>query len=100
MSIIHDDRTESERQSHRLAVVGTDRFPYHWHEANNGSYAAWAFQDGEYAACLAWVISRRDMTRANGAVARRGTHSQLCHLQCPVRLQRDVGPLTVLGAVR
>ena len=63
MSIIHDDRTESERQSHRLAVVGTDRFPYHWHEANNGSYAAWAFQDGEYAACLAWVISRRDMTR-------------------------------------
>lgn len=64
MSIIQDDRTESERQSHRLAVVGTDSFPYSWDgPANDVSYDAWAFKDGEYAACLAWVNSRKDMTR-------------------------------------
>ena len=64
MGIIQDDRTATERQSHRLAIVGTDSFPYYRNVSANGvSYAAWAFKDGEYAACLAWVNSRKDMTR-------------------------------------
>ena len=64
MPIIQDDRTATERQSHRLAIVGTDSFMSGWGEASNGaSYAAWAFKDGEYAACQRWVNSRSDMTR-------------------------------------
>ena len=64
MGIIQDDRTEAERQSHQEAIVGTDSFMSGWGEASSGaSYAAWAFKDGEYAACQRWVNSRSDMTR-------------------------------------
>jgi hypothetical protein len=41
-----DDRTEEQKQTHRLAFVGTDSFMSGWGMAEGGvSYAGWAFQD-------------------------------------------------------
>ena len=59
-----DDRTDEQRKTHRLAVVGTDSFMSGWGEAANGaSYAGWAYKDGDEAACLSWVKSRSGMKR-------------------------------------
>ena len=59
-----DDRTEAERKTHALAVVGTDSFMSGWGRAEGGaSYAGWAFKDSEQAACLSWVDGRSDMKR-------------------------------------
>ena len=64
MTVFKDDRTEAQKTTHRLAVVGTDKILSGWGQARNGnSYAGWAFQDGEYAECLAWVEKRSDMKR-------------------------------------
>lgn len=62
--VLVDDRTEAEKKTHRLAVVGTDTFMSGWGRAGGGaSYAAWAVRDGDLAGCLSWVESREDMIR-------------------------------------
>ena len=59
-----DDRTPEERQTHALAVVGTDSFMSGWGGAEGGaSFAGWAFQDGDLAGCMDWVDGRSDMQR-------------------------------------
>jgi len=72
MPILVDDRTEAQKQTHRLAVVGTDRFLSNWFKFdkncnivpdNNVSYAGWAFEDGQYAEVLAMMNGRGDMQR-------------------------------------
>ena len=64
MSVYTDDRTDEQRKTHRMAVVGTDSFMSGWGEAVGGaSYAGWAYKDGDHAACLAWVAGRSDMKR-------------------------------------
>jgi len=53
MTTYIDDRTTDQHATHRLAVIGTDSFMSGWGGAEGGaSYAGWAFQDGNYAACL------------------------------------------------
>ena len=43
MAIIKDDRTEEEKRSHAILVIGTDKFMSGWGLAKGGlSYAAWA----------------------------------------------------------
>ena len=62
--MVKDRRTEEEKGTHTLAVVGTDDFMSGWGDAKGGaSFAAWAFKDGDYARCLSWVESRGDMKR-------------------------------------
>ena len=62
--MIQDRRTEDEKRTHTLAVVGTDVFMSGWGAAEAGpSYAAWAFKDGDLARCLCYVQSRGDMKR-------------------------------------
>ena len=64
MGIYVDDRTEAQKRTHRMAIVGTDSFMSGWGEASNGvSYAGWAFKDGDQAECLSWVDSRSEMKR-------------------------------------
>ncbi|MEE8465776.1 MAG: hypothetical protein V3S68_04810 [Dehalococcoidia bacterium] len=64
MTEIQDERSEDQKLTHRLAVVGTDRFLSGWGKAEGGaSYAAWSFTDGEEASCLAQISSRPDMMR-------------------------------------
>lgn len=64
MTTIVDDRTEEQKETHKLAVVGTDTFMSGWGQASGGySYAAWAFQDGQEADALAWMEARNDMQR-------------------------------------
>ena len=59
-----DDRTDEQKKTHRLAVVGTDSFMSGWGQAESGmSYAGWAFKDGEEAEVLGKVNGRGDMTR-------------------------------------
>ena len=61
--ITTDDRTEAQKLTHRLAVVGTDTCLSGWGQASGGkSYAGWAFRDGDMSACLAWVDGRSDMS--------------------------------------
>ena len=64
MTVLKDDRTEAQKTTHQLAIVGTDKVLSGWGQARDGnSYAGWAFKDGDYGACLAWVESRSDMQR-------------------------------------
>ena len=64
MTVIVDERTEDQKLTHRLAVVGTDRFLSGWGKAEGGlSYAAWAFKDGQEASCFATIDNRGDMQR-------------------------------------
>ena len=64
MTVFKDDRTEEQKLTHRLAVVGTDNFMSGRGGAASGtSYAGWAFEDGDEGSCLAWVDRRLDMHR-------------------------------------
>lgn len=58
-----DDRTESERASHRWLVVATDRFMSGWGGAAGGtSVAAWACRSHrEVEQCAKWVRKRSEM---------------------------------------
>lgn len=59
-----DDRTEEQRKTHRLAIVGTDTFMSGWGGAEGGmSYAGWAFKDGDESRAWGYVSSRREMQR-------------------------------------
>ena len=69
MPIIEDDRTPAQKLTHKLAVVGTDKFMSHWGRAKGGySYAAWAFQDGEEAEALSRLHARKEMQRVRVVV--------------------------------
>lgn len=62
--IKQDDRTEAQRKTHRLAVVGRDSFLSGWGCARGGySRAAWAFDPAEINSDRVenWVRSRDDM---------------------------------------
>ena len=74
-----DDRTEEQRKTRRLAVVGTDSFMSGWGMASNGaSYAGWAFKDGDYSRALAMVENRKEMKRVR-LVALDGYRPQAAH---------------------
>ena len=64
MGIIVDDRTETERTTHRWLVVATDRFMSGWGHAQGGSsVAAWAcstLADAE--SVETWVRARPEMS--------------------------------------
>ena len=63
-NIFQDDRTEEQKKTHKLAVVGTDTFMSGWGLAEGGaSYSGWAFEDGQYAEVLAMMNGRGDMQR-------------------------------------
>ena len=62
--VIDDDRTDEEKNTHWLAVVGTDRFMSGWGKAEGGvSYAAWACPFSRQANVERWVKSRGDQMR-------------------------------------
>lgn len=67
--IINDDRTQEQRQTHRLAVMGRDRCLSGWGQAEGGySRAAWAVpNDGSVNIYRVerWVRSRGDMQYVN-----------------------------------
>ena len=60
-----DDRTDEQKITHQLAVIGTDRYNPNMAEYDKGipSYAGWAFREGWESACLGMVASRGDMKR-------------------------------------
>ena len=63
--MLQDDRTEAQKQTHRLAWVGTDSFMSGWGKAAGGaSYAGWAYTYETVNACEDWVRQRGDMKRA------------------------------------
>ena len=94
-TIFQDDRTEGEKLTHRLAVVGTDPFMSGWGGATGGlSYAGWAFKDGQEADAWAMINRRNDMQRVrvvtlDGYKARGAAH---CHIDVyRPRLRRWIG---------
>jgi len=61
---IMDDRTDLEKRTHPVIVVGTDSFMSGWGEAKGGvSYAGWACTVGDHYAVDRWVRARSDMKR-------------------------------------
>ncbi len=77
--MIVDDRTEEQKRTHRLAIVGTDSFMSGWGKAEGGaSYAGWAFKDGDMAGCLSMVDGRSDMMRVR-EVTLDGYRPQAAH---------------------
>ena len=63
-NIFKDDRTEEQKKTHKMAVVGTDVYMSGWGLAENGtSFAGWAFEDGQYSEVLAMINGRSEMKR-------------------------------------
>lgn len=66
--IIKDDRTDEQRITHNLLVIGTDRFLSGWGGAEGGlSYAAWACKEKDIEKVYEWVKQRKDMMRVRWA---------------------------------
>ena len=62
MGVYVDDRTDEQRRTHLLAVVGTDPGMSGWGEAADGaSYAGWACTYNEWERCFDMVQHRCDM---------------------------------------
>lgn len=63
--IFKDDRTESQRQTHTIGIVGTDSFMSGWGDASGGtSVACWACSpDQSYTRVFDWVNGRSEMKR-------------------------------------
>ena len=62
---LRDDRTEAERKTHTVIVLGTDSFMSGWGECANGgvSYAGWACRYEDVDKVERWVQSRSEMKR-------------------------------------
>ncbi len=64
MATLVDERTEEQRQTHKLAWVGTDTFMSGWGGAEGGmSYAGWACTSEDEYQCERMVRGRNDMQR-------------------------------------
>ena len=64
MSTRTDDRTDEQRTTHPILVIGTDTFMSGWGGARDGmSYAAWACEPKDERRVFDWVDSRSDMKR-------------------------------------
>lgn len=62
--VFEDDRTGEQRQTHTLAVIGTDSFMSGWGGAEGGlSYAGWACTPEQLNDCREWVEGRSEMKR-------------------------------------
>jgi len=62
--ILVDDRTEEQKKTHDLIVLGTDSFLSGWGEARGGkSYAGWACPGSVVNQVESWVRQRGDMKR-------------------------------------
>jgi len=83
MVTLVDDRTDEQRKTHKLAVIGTDTFMSGWGQADSGlSYAGWAFKDGDEEKCLSAVEGRSDMKRVRVVIldGYRATGATHCHI--------------------
>jgi len=61
---MEDDRTELEKRTHPVVVVGTDPFLSGWGKAEGGvSYAGWACTVSDHYTVDRWVRRRDDMKR-------------------------------------
>ena len=62
--VIVDDRTEAQKKTHSLIVVGTDTVLSDWGQARNGaSFAGWACTYDVLDRVHRWVSHRSDMIR-------------------------------------
>jgi hypothetical protein len=83
MATIRDDRTETQRETHRWAVIGTDPFMSGWGGAQGGaSYAGWACTSADADACLRMVRRRGDMLRVRlvSLPGYRASGAAHCHI--------------------
>lgn len=81
MAKIQDDRTWEQRGTHRILIVGTDRFMSRLGQRAGvcqQSFAAWACRPEDADSVEKWVRSRGDMTRVRRATDRlhpqKGVH--------------------------
>jgi hypothetical protein len=64
MMIIEDDRTEEQKKTNPVLIIGTDSFLSGWGGAKDGvSIAVWACRPEHREKVLGWVQSRSDMVR-------------------------------------
>lgn len=61
---VRDDRTEEQKKTHTILIVGTDSFMSGWGRATGGvSYAAWACRPEDQNKVESWVRRRGDIKR-------------------------------------
>lgn len=71
--IREDDRTDEQRKTHTLLIIGTDRFMSGWGYAKDGaSYAAWACHPDNRNRVWDWVARRGDQMRVRDAIDGNG----------------------------
>ena len=62
--IFQDDRTEEQRKTHPVVILGTDSFMSGWGKASGGpSYAGWACSPDDMYQVERWIRNRGDMKR-------------------------------------
>ena len=61
---MQDDRTQDQKRTHAVIVMGTDSFMSGWGEATGGkSYAGWACKPDDIYSVERWVRRRGDQKR-------------------------------------
>ena len=77
--IIVDDRTEEQKKTHNVLIVGTDKFLSGWGQAEGGaSYAAWACRPEDKYQVERWVRNRGDMLRVREVGSNYRPNSRYC----------------------
>jgi hypothetical protein len=85
MGAFQDDRSDKQKKTHTLAVVGTDSFMSGWGGAEGGmSYAGWACTYEDLDATERMVLARRDMKRVR-IVSLDGYRPSAAHTHIYVR---------------
>ena len=83
MATVIDDRTDEQRQTHSVLIVGDDDFMTLWGRScgkvgqSGKSRAAWACKPEDADAVEQWMWSRKDLKRVRRAVrayAKKGDH--------------------------
>ena len=81
--ILVDDRTGSEKRTHTIIVMMTDKFLSGWGGAKGGpSYAGWACRPDDINTVERWVRSRSDAQRVRivGGDYRPPSGAGHCHI--------------------
>tara|TARA_R100001463_G_scaffold67728_2_gene121205 strand:- start:247 stop:552 length:306 start_codon:yes stop_codon:yes gene_type:complete len=65
-TILVDDRTEQQFETHKILITATDKFMSGWGNGKGGSKCAWACKNSVQAyQIMVWVESRSEMKYVN-----------------------------------
>ena len=90
--ILNDDRTEEQKKTHPIIIIGTDSFMSGWGKAEGmTSYAGWACKHEHADRVFNWVNSRDEMKRVRLVI---GDYKPKGNVHCHIYVVTDEHPAT------